>query len=330
MTRASRNRPQAFTLIELLVVMAIIGVLVGILLPAVQKAREAASMMSCSNNLKQIAIAYHNYADAYNGFSPAYTGSVNPNITAGWGTFIMPQLEQSALVQNYTWTYPFYSQAPAPDNQDIVNQYLKVMQCPSSPYLPGRVYTYNFYFPPYPPLTWTGASTDYGPIVNVSSYLWQLLGLPYTPGTTDLRGALQPDARTTLAQITDGLSTTILVAEIGGRPDIWINGRDMFNLQMPIGGHPLLTTETGGGWGDSTSGAFALYGSTFDGLNPVGRCVVGCTNDWDLYSFHQGGAYAAFCDGSVHFLAANINPSVLCYLITRNNQESITDASVSN
>jgi prepilin-type N-terminal cleavage/methylation domain-containing protein/prepilin-type processing-associated H-X9-DG protein len=329
MTRASRTRSTGFTLIELLVVIAIIGVLVGLLLPAVQRVREAANLMSCTNNLKQIGLAYHNYADSFQGFSPAYTGAANPTNPAGWGTFIMPQLEQQNLVKSYDWTAAFYSQPPGPNNQEIVNQPVKTMQCPSTPN-PDRVYTYNFFFPPFPVITWTGACTDYGPIVNVSTPLWEFLHDGQLPNGQDLRGVLQPDVRTRLEQITDGLSSTILIAEIAGRPDHWINGQMVFNPQVPPPNHLLLTTETGGGWGDSTSGAFALYGSSFDGQNRVGRCVIGCTNDWDLFSYHKGGANAVFCDGSVHFLGANIDPNVLCALITRNNHETVNDVTPFN
>lgn len=312
-----RSRRTGFTLIELLVVVAIIAVLISLLLPAVQRVRETASKLQCTNNLKQIGLAYHNYSDNFKGFAPAYTGASDPTRTHGWGTFILPYLEQGPLVAPYDWTVPFFSQPPGPDNQTIVNQHLKVMQCPSAPHQ-DRLYTYIFNFPPYPPLQWTASASDYGPVVGVSDYLWNLQG---NPPPHDLRGALQPDARCRPEDIGDGLSQTILIAEIAGRNELWVKGRQAFDDTLG----QWKTTDTGGGWGDSTSGAFRLYGTGDDGLAPPGPCVINCNNGYGLYSFHFGGTNAVFADGSVHFLASNINTKIVSYLVTRNNEDIIND-----
>lgn len=310
MTRARRR---AFTLIELLVVLAIIAVLIGILLPAVQRVRETANRLSCTDNLKQIGLAYHNYADTFHGFPPGYTGAADPTRPHGWGTFLLNYLEQGPLVSPYDWNVPFFSQPPGPDNQTIVNQHLKVMQCPSVLH-PDRLYTYIFNFPPYPPMQWTASASDYGPIVGVADSLWTLQG---NPKPFDLRGTLQPDARCRPEDIKDGLSQTILIAEIAGRNELWRNG------QLIDG----QTTDTGGGWGDSTSGAFRLYGTSYDGLTVPGPCVMNCSNAYGLYSFHPGGANVVFADGSVHFLGANINGSIVSFLVTRGNEDIISDPS---
>ena len=101
-----RKRP-AFTLIELLVVIAIIAILIGLLLPAVQKVREAAARMQCTNNLKQLGLAIHNWAgDNNHAFPPSYISDQTK--PAGWGTYVLPYIDQGPLFKRYTFDAPFF------------------------------------------------------------------------------------------------------------------------------------------------------------------------------------------------------------------------------
>ena len=124
-------RPRAFTLIELLVVIAIIAVLIGLLLPAVQAAREAARRAQCTNNLKQIGIAMHNYADTMGGFPPSAIGVSRPNLEqfGGWGLQILGYLEQPQVYAAYNMDWGFHM----PVNQTAVRTVLSVYICPSTP-----------------------------------------------------------------------------------------------------------------------------------------------------------------------------------------------------
>src|SRR5881275_1807597 len=132
-------RPRAFTLIELLVVIAIIAVLIGLLLPAVQKVREAANRMSCTNNLKQIGLALHSYHDGMGFFPPGYLdGNTDPNSTPdndvgpgwGWASFLLPYLEQGNIYKQIN----FNQGIGTGSNAAVAQMSLKVYLCPSDAY----------------------------------------------------------------------------------------------------------------------------------------------------------------------------------------------------
>jgi prepilin-type N-terminal cleavage/methylation domain-containing protein len=141
-----------FTLIELLVVIAIIAILIGLLLPAVQKVREAANRMKCSNNLKQLALACHAFADANKGLPPAYTYLSAPS--SGWGLRILPYLEQGNVYQQYDLTKSSTDQsmnASGKSNAQVICTVLPVFICPSTPYR-GVYLATPPVWPGYPPL----------------------------------------------------------------------------------------------------------------------------------------------------------------------------------
>src|SRR5437867_897589 len=149
---------RAFTLLELLVVIAIIAVLIGLLLPAVQKVREAASRMKCQNNLKQIALAFHNYENVNQQFPLAYTDPSTPSQGHNWAPSVLPYLEEGNLVRDYNVSVEWWK----PPNRAIVAQQLKIMQCPSTPNQDRMEDK-----PMTPPPNKTGACGDYFPPTGV-------------------------------------------------------------------------------------------------------------------------------------------------------------------
>ena len=161
---------RAFTLMSCLVVIAIIAILIGLLLPAVQKVREAANRTKCQNNLKQLGLACMNYEAAYHGFPPALTGYYNPSAPpTNWAVYILPYIEQGVLYQQYDFSKGYYPPGsspgfnPAPGsaiNSTIVSTEIKMFECPSAP--ARQPYTVTWSFPGYPPVgPYTCANGDY-------------------------------------------------------------------------------------------------------------------------------------------------------------------------
>jgi prepilin-type N-terminal cleavage/methylation domain-containing protein/prepilin-type processing-associated H-X9-DG protein len=309
-------RRRGFTLIELLVVIAVIAVLIGLLLPAVQKVREAAARMQCSNNLKQLGLALHNHHDTHHTFPPAYVhqgpyGSTAFSFAHGWAPFILPFIEQQQLANLYRWEFPLY----AVENQPVSSRHLKIFQCPSTPEQ-DRYITFG----PFALFGTKGACGDYTVALGVDAGLAQLgrvdpVGdyrgaLTHTP-TPALTASLSPTP-TRFADLMDGTSNTILLAEAAGRPRRW--------LARQSGQDQVLD---GGAW-NHLKGGIVLQGKTADGTANLGTCSINCTNNGEVYSFHTGGANAAFADGSVHFLRESINVRVLARLITRAGGEVVS------
>ncbi len=304
---------EAFTLVELLIVIAIIGVLVALLLPAVQSAREAARRASCTSNLKQLALGVHGYHDVNHKLPPLYNGrldwrSVSFGLeTFSWRVEILPFIEQRDLFGRFD-----YSQfATDPKSQPAVNHSLEIMSCPSTPRTSALARGLWFGRSQFDEAR-TAATTDY----NASE---GYLATECIPGGWGEVKRGQPGDPLTLRTIsfvdlTDGLSNTTLILERAGLPDHYFASGAKFEPHEP----PQFRT-----WGNV--GMWAISAETL--LNHLkvvaGEPIVNGDNLHGLYSFHPGGAHAAFADGSVHLIGQAIDAKPLLALITRDGDETV-------
>jgi prepilin-type N-terminal cleavage/methylation domain-containing protein/prepilin-type processing-associated H-X9-DG protein len=323
MNKLRRKKRFGFTLIELLVVIAIIAVLIGLLLPAVQKVREAASRLTCQNNLKQIGLGIHNFYDSqkYLPTSNRPPSNSTNSPRQGWFIFLLPYVEQGNLYTKYDFTFGWQT----PVNLPVTSAPLKLVQCPSAPNPPSR----QDADPSVTPWTPVVACGDYAALNGVDPRLVSA-GLADKAGL----GFLPKNMKVTFADVDDGLSNTIAVAESAGRPQLW-------RLGQPVSAPPTTYTN-GGGWSRPASD-ITLNGLTADGVSSPGPCAINCANgevtatypdpyfgtngNGDIYAFHSGGANCLFGDGSVHFIAQSVNIRVLAALVTRGGGEAVDSSS---
>ncbi|MFT7643451.1 MAG: prepilin-type N-terminal cleavage/methylation domain-containing protein [Pirellulaceae bacterium] len=327
MTQLSRKR-SGFTLIELLVVIAIIGILVALLLPAVQAVRESARRVECRNNLKQLAIALHDYHDSHGMFPPAVQVDTRPNSEAfqdnprntdnfrpNWVIMLLPFMEQQAIYDHFD--LDDYISAPSPSpNYKARGMRISTMLCPSDPYNTTKFSG-----------TSTGEGDNWGRAnyaangvnyrldndINTSGNGW---------GNPDRRGVMGVNKSLRMAEIIDGTSNTMLLGEVRAG---------------------LSSKDRRGVWAMGTAGASGLFWHGFsgdaNGPNPCNdrsddiegctfledsnpgheklkkncmTCWRGCNSaSWQatVRSLHVNGAFVVLADGSVQYISDYINTS---------------------
>lgn len=294
---------RAFTLIELLVVIAIIGLLVALLLPAVQAARESARRTQCVNHLKQLGIASQNYADDFGGLPPASV--LSPTMTDsgrhGWVSLCLPYVEDRTLHSLYNFNIAWYD----PPNRKAVATRLAILECPSTA-APRLIEVSPLGVP------FQAAVADYFAVQGLAS----LMSPGYVSAQTDLTGVMTDDRICPYAFIRDGSSNSLMVSEMAARPVYWRDG------QADITKPPL--TYGYGAWAHNDKHFVRTY--TDDGLLAPGPCAINCANRWALYSFHPGGANGLFADGSVRFLPVSIDLQAFFAIMTARGQEAFSNA----
>ena len=303
MTHCSRTR-RGFTLIELLVVIAIIAVLVALLLPAVQNAREAARRTQCKSNLKQFGIALNSYHESYNVFPSGWVAvdsttrmmSVAGGSGAGWGLMLLPYMDQAPLAEKFNPNLDLHD----PVNQPVIAQVVSTYVCPTDPH----------------PLTWVINDENTGsPLATVATANYvaafgtvEIHDCENAPGTAPVAangqclsdGLFYHNSRVSMRDIIDGSSNTVMVGE--------------------------RRTDVSQGWYSTWSGSvpegeesFARILGVFDHTPNHG------THMEDFSSMHTGGVHFLLGDGQVRFVTENIDQGVYHSLGTINGAEVIND-----
>ena len=331
--KSMRSIRCAFTLVELLVVIAIIGILVSLLLPAVQAARAAAWRSSCQNNIRQLGIAVHNFHDTKNMLpSSIRPQGLTPLPRIAGLTQLLPFFEEQVALDKFDLTKNWGHE----DNREVVNTRIGILLCPSSPN-PERL---DGIPEASPWLAGVGATTDYSPTIYVDRRLKDAglvdeaaNGVPPAQGSPGL-GMLSYNIVSKFADITDGLSKTIMYAESAGRPFLHRNGKLVGDL--------TTYRVNAGGWCRPASD-ISIDGSSTDGATDVGPCAINCANGHDVanspvphpyyvsigtsepFSFHAGGANFCMGDGSVKWINDEIDIREFVRLVTRNGAELTQD-----
>jgi prepilin-type N-terminal cleavage/methylation domain-containing protein len=276
-TSGSRMPPPGFTLVELLVVIAIIATLIGLLLPAVQSARESARRTHCANNLKQAGLGVHAYESGKRRIPPGWTTPSGTNALPArhsFFTFVLPYIEQAQIADQVDWDKDWN----VGRNRSLLAAPLSAAVCPSAPQRPDPV-------------------ADYAPCHNVTANAYSaLIAAKQVSTRTDWTGMLWPQARKRSA-ISDGLSKTILLSEDAGRPLGFADGKSNGS-----------TSVTGARWADVES-----YYSVHD---QRGGQMMNLHNNNENYSFHPGLCMFAIGDGSVRAVEESIDPEVFIALVT--------------
>lgn len=304
---------KAFTLIELLVVIAIIAVLIALLLPAVQQAREAARRSQCRNNMKQIGLALHNYHDTFNKLPQCEYWVGQPTSSPRgftWICMILPYIDQAPVYNQINFSVSGWNQQVGGKNLQSIT--LSGFQCPSDPAFGGGANRHN--------IGWTNYAGNEG-------YDWWK-----RPGSS-LSGVFNLNTHTSLSQIKDGTSNTLMVTECsvrgfeppagvpghhkngGGRRRAGDANNSVFHtLLVSVCNEPSVMAAAGHGDGaqmaDGVSGPVAFWGP-YGGPYAYHAGFIHCfgiNNNWPgASSEHTGGTHGLLADGSVRFLSENMD-----------------------
>jgi prepilin-type processing-associated H-X9-DG protein len=297
----------------LLVVIAIIGILIALLLPAVQAARESSRRTQCFNNLKQIGLALHGFHDTRNflppgGLNTAGTASqahkrlniTDLTVQHSWSVFVLPYMEQQALADNYRFDRHWKDAA----NRTTRETFLATMICPSAPEQRRTVTgTANG-------AAWTAAAGDYAVDNRINPALLPL-GLIDNESNKSPDNIMEINKCQPFSEVLDGLSNTMVICEDAGRPK-----------RYKTGGKLVSGSASGAAWTDFDS-YYHTHGFETNGTTTPGPCGVNCSNENEIFAFHPGGAGCLFLDGAVKLVQQSTSMRIIGRLLTKKGSEPL-------
>lgn len=347
---------RGFTLIELLVVIAIISILMGLLLPAVQKVRESASRLKCQNNLKQIGLALHNYEGINKVFPPAYiTDNTRQDGSAfgisygdeyrngppgwAWGTFLLPHLEQDNLYRQFKFDQPCWS----PDNASVVNKKVNLFLCPSATggsdgfdvqkagvdhrhgtsMFRSDGTAINFSHSHY--VTNAGVHQPWG---RTTAYCYDYNVAEPIPENNNqparIDGPFYRNSKVSVAMVSDGLSNTVFIGEHSSI----LSNKTWVGVVPGAVTPPRLDLRP---WPSENNGAGCLVGvHSGPDTHDHPQVIIHAPNDPfghtdEMWGEHGNGCNVLFGDGSVRYITTFIRPSAWVALSTRDSGEVVNE-----
>ncbi|HXG09610.1 MAG TPA: DUF1559 domain-containing protein [Gemmataceae bacterium] len=339
------RRRFGFTLIELLVVIAIIAILIALLLPAVQKVREAANKASCANNLKQIGLACHNYHEAHGWLPPLRIAGAE-----GWATWlvlILPYMEQQTLYSNWDISRKYAVQSVTARQTHVKSYYCPSRRGPTTLSVAENWYVQDATPPPEPrpaeglQQRFSAANNPPGALADYAACVGDMRGNPNNPNqqnwfNTQSNGAIiignpspaPPNPAPATQQVISFTSNTNLVRIIDGTSNTFLAGEK----HVPQGMFGRLKV----GDGPAYSGAWTCFSARLAGIeDPLARGPTDVTPSGGVVdgiyarkfgSWHADVCQFVFCDGSVRAIRTSIDTANLRRLAARNDGETITFA----
>jgi prepilin-type N-terminal cleavage/methylation domain-containing protein len=342
----SERKRVAFTLVELLVVVAIIGILVALLLPAIQSAREAARRSQCQNHMKQIGLGTLNFENTRKYLPPSkwyeyrpQPGSIIKRVVSSTTlTYLLPYVEETALANEYSfdmlWDDSVRATNQSKSNHELNQTPVPVFRCPSAPQERATINSAGVSFANTAAVDYRVCDAYAAPGATCSSHAGGKCALEEEIDANKVKA--RPNSRggyysvlwnessladptksqhAKLKQTTDGLSQSMMWFETGGAPLKYKDG--VLQQNASIGSTATGETQGGSSWADADSW-YVIH-------DRCGDSFFNCNNNEEIYSFHNGGAYFGFGDGAIHFVSTDINPDVFVSLFTRDSSDVIAD-----
>lgn len=339
-----------FTMVELLTVIAIIGVLIGMLMPALQAARETARRSQCLNNLRQVGLALIVCSETKRWLPAASYTKESTNLVKfptppegnpsrrehSWRVLVMPYMEEGNTAKNYDWNKHWWDET-SNSGSGSIDPVLGVTSDSNAAAAMTPIAAYLCPSAPAVPKVTVPASPDTSVSARPSLATWQrnpgmsdyetLTGIEpgvvsperYPSNASTGKGLVENDRVTRLREVADGMGKTILAIESAGRPLVYRGSG------MPVNGGSGFEINRGSGWADSLGpfkvGAFKEDGTAGAAANA--GVPFGVTNDGAPLAFHRGGVNAVFGDASARYLEPDIEIGVFCSLVTRAGGETV-------